>query len=246
MLDTAKLIPLIMPVLESSAGYSSKVLGTARANLLAYWPLGEATGSVAEDISGNSFDGSYTGVTLGQTGIGDGNTCPLFDGANDFVDIYSTGFRDAFNAAEGSAMIWGKVFNAGVWTDSTDRRALELQADPSNRIEVYKSTSNDKVAFRYEAAGTDEVQSFAFGDVDWFHVAVTWSVLADEVIYYKDGSNLVTRTGLGTWAGALSSVLTVIGASRNNANDPWYGYLAHCAVWSTPLTPTQILALATV
>ena len=49
------------------------------------------------DISGNGFDGAYTGVTLGQDGIGDGNTCPLFDGANDFLDFYSAGFSSAFN-----------------------------------------------------------------------------------------------------------------------------------------------------
>ena len=50
--------------------YSEKVLALSP---IAYWPLWEAAGAVAEDISGNGFDGAYTGVTLGQTGIGDGN-----------------------------------------------------------------------------------------------------------------------------------------------------------------------------
>ncbi len=39
---------------------------------IAYWPLWEASGSVAFDLAGNALHGAYTGVTLGQVGVGDG------------------------------------------------------------------------------------------------------------------------------------------------------------------------------
>ena len=57
------------------ATYYKKVLATEPANLLAYWPLNEGSGSVADNLEGTAArDGAYTGVTLGQAGIGDGWT----------------------------------------------------------------------------------------------------------------------------------------------------------------------------
>ena len=103
------------------AEYADKILGYSP---IAYWPLWEADGSTAEDISGNGFDGAYVDVTLGADGIGDGRTCPLFDGAAGYMNAFSTGLRDAFNGAEGSFAIWAKVFNVGVWTDGNNNRRL--------------------------------------------------------------------------------------------------------------------------
>ena len=108
----------------AGGGYSDKVLGYSP---IAYWPLWEASGATAEDISGNGFDGAYTGVTLGQEGIGDGNTCPLFDGANDYVDIYSAGFAGALMRLRVPLTGWMKVFNAGVWTDSEWQRCSKYR-----------------------------------------------------------------------------------------------------------------------
>ena len=98
--------------------YYEKVLGIQSANMLAYWPVWEASGAVADNIEGTAArDGAYTGVDLGQPGIGDGNTCPWWDGANDYCNIYSTSLRDAFNGAEGTIACWAKVNSAAVWTD---------------------------------------------------------------------------------------------------------------------------------
>lgn len=51
----------------------------------AYWRLGEASGSVAADTSGNGLTSSYlNGVTLGVPGVsGDGDAAASFDGVDD-------------------------------------------------------------------------------------------------------------------------------------------------------------------
>jgi len=49
--------------------YSEKVLAIQRANMLAYWPLGEASGTVAADVSGNGRNGATSGATPGAEGI---------------------------------------------------------------------------------------------------------------------------------------------------------------------------------
>ena len=59
--------------------YFKRVLHTENDNLVGYWPLREASGSTAEDESGNGCDGTYNSPTLGQDGIGDGWTVPLFE-----------------------------------------------------------------------------------------------------------------------------------------------------------------------
>ena len=58
--------------------YYRRVLHTENDNLVCYWPLWEAAGSTAVDESGNSRDGTYNDPTLGQPGIGDGWSVPLF------------------------------------------------------------------------------------------------------------------------------------------------------------------------
>ena len=80
----------------SFAGYIYKVLtadeasGYDPSSLIGFWPQNELSGGVSIDHSGLGHDGAYTGVTLGQAGVpGMGMTSPLFDGANDFNNIYS-------------------------------------------------------------------------------------------------------------------------------------------------------------
>ena len=77
--------------------YIQKVLGIEPGNLIAYWPMSEPSGGIAINAEGTAArNGAYTGVTLAQPGIGDGNTCPLFDGANDFNNVYSASLDAAF------------------------------------------------------------------------------------------------------------------------------------------------------
>ena len=231
-------------------GYINKVLGIASGNLIAYWPGNETSGTNADNAEGTAArDGTYSGVTLdaitGPAGLPTGQ----WDGTNDVLDIYSTSLRDAFNDAEGTAMVWAKVSGAGVWTDSTNRYLLNLRTDSNNQVQFLKLTSNNDIFIRYEAGGVQETvtDSSLAGTLDWFHLAITWSVAADEMKAYINGSQVgSTQTVLGTWVGNLSSTETVIGAANTTPGSVWDGYLAHPAIWTTPLTGAQILDLATV
>lgn len=75
-----------------SKSYMKKVLrpgvGYDPASLIGFWLQNEAAGGVSFDHSGYGRDGAYTGVTLGQPGIGDGSTAAGYDGINDFNNIY--------------------------------------------------------------------------------------------------------------------------------------------------------------
>jgi len=217
-------------------------------SLIGYWPGNEEAGTVAVDYSGNGYNGVYTGVTLGQESVGDGLTCPLYDGANDFTNIYSAGFAAAFNPAEGSVLMKSKVFNAGAWTDAAFRRLWKLGTDGSNAIDVYKSTVNNTLVFQRIAGGVaDSVSTTAAGGItDWFSTALTWSIAADQLKAYLNGSQIGSQTTLGTWVGALGATLCAIGANGAAASQEWYGYHAHGIVLNRVATPAEVAAAAVI
>jgi len=77
--------PILFGSVNAQRKYSTVIKRMFGANLLAYWPLWEASGAVAYDISGNARNGTVTGATpAGGPGIGDGHTAFGFDG-NDYI-----------------------------------------------------------------------------------------------------------------------------------------------------------------
>ncbi|MEQ9350246.1 MAG: LamG-like jellyroll fold domain-containing protein, partial [Alphaproteobacteria bacterium] len=78
---------------------------------VAHWKLGETSGSVAQDSSGNGNDGGYAGgVGLGSPGILSGDSAANFDGHNDHVVI---AHDDTFDMNEGTVQMWFNTDNAG-------------------------------------------------------------------------------------------------------------------------------------
>ena len=222
-----------------------KVLRTERASIISYLPLREASGSVASDLSGNGRNGAYTNVTLGQPGIGDGWTSGLFDGSTSYVNWHSAALAAAFNGAEGALLICAKAANAGVWTDASTDRFVWLQEDGSNFVFQQKAGASNSVTLGYYAGAVGkEVTKSSFSPSGWFNLALTWSALGDEVGVYVNGVlEGPGLTGLGTWAGALASTTTIIGAQNTGVATPTNGFLAHCALWSKALTPAQVASL---
>ena len=52
---------------------------------LMYWEMAEPSGTTMTDSSGNSHNGTFSAVTLGATGIGDGATAASFNGTSSFA-----------------------------------------------------------------------------------------------------------------------------------------------------------------
>lgn len=227
--------------------YARKVLSTRP---IAYWVLGEASGTVAYDASGNARHGTHTGVDLGLPGIGDGRTAPFYDGANDFTNIYSASLAGAFNGAEGTLMVWMKAANAGVWTDGTERFLGFLRADGNNVVRIAKPTTANLMRLLYIAGGTSKTVDIACTAEVWQQLALSWSRSAGangEVRAYLNGAQSGSiLTSLGTWVGALASNSTLLGSNFVAPVNVWHGNLGHAAVWSRALTPAEIAALAQV
>jgi len=238
--------PIILDEVRRKA-YYQKVLGIDRDNLIGYWPMWEASGGVAEDISPEGNDGAYTGVTLGQAGIGDGKTCPLFDGANDYNNIYSAALNTDFDGTEGTWALWTKVSGLGVWTDGKTNRGIHIGVNPSNETKIYNHTNNG-LAWEYKAGGvTKTATKVGITDIGWMHWALTWSLTNDEVIPYFNGIQEGSiHTGIGTWVGDLASSTCIIGAESTVPASVWDGNIADVPLWNIALTAAQIAKLTVV
>ncbi len=235
---------------DENLEYALKVRSLDPDNLLGYWPMWEASGTTSVNFEGTSArDGTYSNVTLAQTGIGDGNTCPSWNGTTSYTDMYSTSLRDAFDGGEGTLSCWLKVSGSGVWTDSAIRHVISLYADDNNRVVLFKRGAANGFSFWYYAGGTAETRNKAsITTTDWAHVGITWSATADTVQPYWGGvAEGAAMTGLGTWAGNLDSDETAIGARTiSSPTQVWDGYLAHFVLWKTPFSAAQMALLTTV
>ena len=240
--------PGLLPAAGFQGGYLNKVLSIESDSLIGVWLQNELSGSVSFDRSGQGNNGAYTGVTLGQPGVpGMGLTSPLFDGANDFNDIYSAELNADFDGAEGTLLAWAKVANAGVWEDSTQRRISTIQVDTENKLYITRTTINNQIQFVYEAGNVQEIQSTsALSNLDFACYAMTWSKSGDAAKYYIAGAaSGVTDTGLGTWVGNLVNTGTVMGAGSTAPAQVWSGNIGPVALWNKALTAAQIAYAST-
>ena len=167
-----------MGLMPGGVSYDQKVLGYGP---IAYWPLWELSGTTAQCLVNPAQNGTYSGVTLGQEGIGDGGQAPLFDGANDYVDIYSAALAAIFPYDEGSFCGWMKVFNVGVWSDGAVRIFISAAAalgGAAFMVNFYRrGVVNNVTYFRDDGADNQVLQHVVVAPVtDWQHFALTWSV----------------------------------------------------------------------
>ena len=239
-------------------------------NTVGLWPMNEGFGSVAGDLSTNGNDGTisngswqtypdcrclvnsaqngtYNGVTLASDRSGPfGTPAPFFDGVNDWADIYSASMAAAFDGNEGSISVWCKVYNSGVWTDGLDGVVFQLTNGAGDFILATKSSLNNSFYLNRRIGGvTDSKTISGMTRTDWFHVAITWSVTADEAIFYYDGAQYGSvETGLATWVSALNSAYCLIGAETKAPIKILNGWPGHAALFDRALGPGEIVELA--
>lgn len=237
------LLIAVVPVCAAPTTYVQKVLGLDLTNLLAYWPMNEASGSTANDASGNGRTGTYSGATLDFEPGPDGGPAPRFDGINDYLNVFSASLQSAWNANQGSITAWVRVNTASVWSDGLARRAVYIGLDASNLVTLCRGGTNNMQGTRI-AAGTNKVSIGVVGPgTGWVHLAITWDQANDQFKYYQNGvQSGGTQTGIGTFSVTPTTML--VGANNTTGSLVWNGQLAHVAFWKKALSSTEIASLA--
>ncbi len=225
---------------EAAAAYADKVLDYSP---MAYWQLNESSGTVVADSSGNDFHGTAYGVTWGVEGIGDGKTAALFDGVNDYVDVFSAGLTAAFNALAGTFSLWCKV---SAWP-SQFGILIGFAEAVVKRAAVQLGAAGDAERYRgiFWDGSSGHPSDWDVSNTDRHHLALTWNVPAGTVRLFVDGVGQ-TENDSGLEGGFTALVYATLGRYAPSSNYFFPGMLAHVAVFDSVLSDEAIADLAVV
>lgn len=230
---------------SGGSAYSLEVMADAP---VAYWRLGESSGLVATDSSGNGQDGTYnaTGVTYSVEGaLEDGTTGVTLDGAT-WVDIPAGVMNLATSTSPKTLEVWFKttattaaligcrnaagtpVFDLGVGHNGAT-------GDPGKLTALIRSDGNTLLNMGFSTALAN--------DGGWHHAVLTYGVDRN-VRLYLDG--VVVRGPFSSGAGTgytFEDGWTRIGDERQNGTiTNLLGSVDEVAVYGSELSDTRVLA----
>lgn len=243
--------PAVLTVLPAASGYAASVLGSAP---IAYWRLGESTGSIAFDYVGNN-NGVYTKATLGQGGYSvlDSNTAAGFSGADSFVgQISGSQISFAGNTVSFSIECWAKAPEGLV-----DESSIIAKGTGSDG-----TTANEQFAldiafgkYRFMTRGNNNTVYYAEADAgpdgSWQHVVGVYDQsdpASPQMRIFVNGR--LAGSGPGRPAsnnGIRASTAPVSIGSKRLGNAPVYdgtfnGSIDEVAIYPSALTETEIEA----
>jgi hypothetical protein len=183
------------------AAYADKVLLDGA---IAYWRLGESSGTTAADATGGGRSGTYVGtVTLGSTGaLADDDTAVTFDGSSGLVQI----------ANHATLQLAGDL-TIELWVNSSSMAARQTLISKSHLREFELTLeTNGSLNFYHGNGTTGSNTATAVGVVTastWHHVVVTRS--GSTINFYVNGAS----AGSGTAATGPSAGTSVVEIGRN-------------------------------
>lgn len=213
----------------------------------AYWPLDDAAGSTSarEVVNGWAFT-TLGGVTFGTAGISAGATAATLAGSGvGFQFPFGTAaFANNFPKTEGALLWWMKVATA-VWESGATAGVWTFQPESANTIYIEKKSANNQFQFHRRGNSTSVSQIVAESRTTWLCSVQTWSVAANELRGYFNGTQVtLTHDNVYAWPAIALTANSYLGSGYNGTNR-LAGQLAHAAIFNRALTPAEILALAT-
>ncbi len=200
--------------------------GDASAKLIAHWALDETSGNVANDLSGNGYNGAIYGEPTRVPGVGGGAID--FDGVDDYA---GTGQSLLSNLSEFTLACWIKPVNY-----TTNRTALVGQNDC---IEFGFTASGNLRCYNIAVAGNVSFV-YPYKSTEWHHVAATGN--ASGMNLYIDGK-LVVGPGKAPPAGGYgaSTYPVNIGAAVWDVSGNWYdGLMDDVRIYDHAMTPEEL------
>jgi hypothetical protein len=224
-----------------AAHFTYSYLGAIRADAPnIYYRLGESSGTVATDSSGNGHDGAYSasGVTYATAGaiLNDSDTAITLDGALGSIQE-SSGSGLPVGAGTRSVEAWFKT------TSATEMPIVGWGtpgiADQYFGVYVYGTVIEIKT-------GNGVIVSFPslpatpLNDGKWHHLVVTYDTGPGGLKVYLDGANFGTQTPSAVLNTTLDAAGLTIGAASAPSPTYFAGSLDEVAIYSSALATYQV------
>lgn len=221
-----------------SPQYASTILALLP---LAYYRLGEPSGTTANDSSTNGYNGTIGGtVTLGQPGAIalDFNGAILLNGSTGKIDLAAGLSTTGLSALTFEAWVnlsnVSFVGNVRIFSNdhtSADHNGCELVINASGasvNMAVGNGTTN-----------TSLTATFAFAAAQWYHIVGTWAAGGRTALYINGSQVNSTSVPAGTIAAATNNM--AIGYSPASSSGTFFpGLIDEAAVYPVQLTAAQV------
>lgn len=221
-----------------AAGTSVYALTVMQDAPTAYYRLGEASGTTANDASGNANTGTYnsSGVTLGQAGalFSDSNTAALFNGSTGYVTLPT-----ATNGNGASALtieLWAKLSTTSLGS-FTNIISAGLSATHTGYQIYWSGTTNLTMTAGNGTANGTAVYSTNAVAGTWWHIVGVYD--GSSVLLYVNGTQVGTTSAL---SGTISASANPIVAATTGHSSKFPGTIDEVAVYPTALSSARIQA----
>ena len=220
---------LANPGAQTSPLISSYPQAVVRDGPLAYWRLGESSGTAAVDSIGSRDGNLLGGVVLGQPGaLTDGTSAMLFNGSSGYIQVPSSTALPL--AGDLTLELWVNV--------SLARRQTFVSKDFAREFELTLETNGELNFYHGNGVTYGNVRS-ASGAVRpnvWQHVVVTRSTATRTIAFYVNG----VAKGAGTYAVLPTTGTTPVSIGRARTGTQWVnGRLDEVAIYPVALTAAQ-------
>ncbi|MEU4680383.1 LamG-like jellyroll fold domain-containing protein [Micromonospora sp. NPDC023737] len=232
-MDFARVRDINRAIIRSVDGTGANVPptspGTPGLTGVGYWPLDEATGTVAEDLAGDHDATLVNGAgwTSGRTG-----GAVQLNGVNQYVD---TGAAILDTSGSYTASAWVRL-------DSLGGFATAVSQDGNTNSAFFLQYSGADNRFAFSFAGVRALAPTAPEPGRWYHLTGVRDAASGSLTLYVDGQPAGTASSC---VGDASSGHTVIGRAKFNGNpvDYWRGAVDQVHVYDRALSATEVAQL---
>lgn len=189
---------IVLPAMRgvlSRLGYRAAVMAD---NPIAYWRLGESSGTTAVDEKG-LYNGTYVGnPTLGVAGAVAGNTAVSVSSGKYVSLPHNSGRKPQFPF---TLECWIYMNAAGLFKNALVLDKFDsvyygpiIQVSTNNSIAAYIGNGGPAGSISRRSYGT--VDTFSSGQ--WLHIAIVWQSVLNCLIYVNGSSKATTTSGSAT------------------------------------------------
>jgi hypothetical protein len=220
--------------------YWQKVKILFGSSLIGYWPLWEASGSVAADISGNNRNAAYVNSTLSSATSKKGKPCPLFPGSPvGYINLGSDSLYAAADHTQGFISAWVKFTATGGYI-------FRFGNNSSNIFEIRYGGGGLGIDVNYRAGSTFNANTIrGFWPLNnWINIIASWSLADNLTSIYINGvlPQSVMTPMADTYVGNFAYALAF--AYSGSAGTSITGYGSDVLFGNRKITPAEAWTVA--